>query len=134
SEKNHKGPENMVTTHKADDQSTQGKAGNGNDETPGEWYAGDAPTNPVPNAPVLLFVPGLNNIAQIFWEDNDMRETAREAGYQTAFVQLHDAGGASADMWDNGEVLAENVKALSEHLEGGDEAISAYCKCRVYRH
>src|SRR5699024_8275186 len=46
--------------------SITGKAGNGNDETPGEWYAGDVPENPVPNAPVLLFVPGLNNTAQIF--------------------------------------------------------------------
>jgi len=133
-EKSDTGPEDTVTTHKEDDQSTQGKAGNGNDETPGEWYAGDAPTNPVPNAPVLLFVPGLNNIAQIFWEDNDMRETAREAGYQTAFVQLHDAGGASADMWDNGELLAEKVEEISEHFDGRKVAIIAYSKGGVDTH
>src|SRR5690625_2872586 len=71
-----------------------GKAGNGNEETPGEWFAGDAPSQPISNAPVLLFVPGLNNVAQVFWEDNDMYETALNAGYQTAFIQIHYAGGA----------------------------------------
>lgn len=108
--------------------SIDGKVGNGNEETPGEWYAGDAPTNPVPNAPVLLFVPGLNNVAQIFWEDNDMYETARDAGYQTAFVQLHDAGGASADMWDNGELLAEKIQEISEHFDQQAITIIAYSK------
>src|SRR5690625_6250734 len=38
----------------SDHSSVNGKAGNGNDETPGEWYAGDEPENPVSNAPVLL--------------------------------------------------------------------------------
>src|SRR5699024_8570005 len=128
SEKNHTAPEDMVTTHKADDQYTQGKAGKGNDETPGEWYAGDTPTNPAPNATVLLLLPGHNNAAQIFWEDNAMRETAREAGYQTAFVQLHDAGGTSADMWDNGEHLAQKLKEISEHFDGRNVAIIAYSK------
>lgn len=108
--------------------SLTGKVGNGHEETPGEWYAGDAPENPIPDAPVLLFVPGLNNIAQIFWEDNDMYETARDAGYQTAFIQLHDAGGESADMWDNGELLAEKIREISEYF--GDRKISviAYSK------
>src|SRR5699024_4768928 len=63
----------------SDHSTISGKAGNGNDETPGEWYAGDEPEKPVSNAPILLFVPGLNNVAQIFWEDNDMYQTARDA-------------------------------------------------------
>src|SRR5699024_437528 len=108
--------------------SITGKAGNGNDETPGEWYAGDVPENPVPNAPVLLFVPGLNNTAQIFWEDNDMYETALEAGYQTAFIQLNDAGGESADMWDNGELLAEKIEEISVHFDNQPITIIAYSK------
>ena len=112
----------------SDQPSISGKAGNGNDETPGEWYAGDEPENPVSNAPVLLFVPGLNNVAQVFWEDNDMYQTARDAGYQTAFLQLHDAGGASADMWDNGELLADKVKEISEHFDDRKVTIIAYSK------
>ncbi|GLO67637.1 esterase/lipase family protein [Oceanobacillus kimchii] len=94
-----------------------GKVGNGNEETPGEWYAGSTPSNPIPNAPVILFVPGLNNVAQIFWEDNDMYQTVLDAGYQTAFVQLYDAGGASATMWDNGELLAGKIREISMHFD-----------------
>ncbi|SES93990.1 hypothetical protein SAMN05216389_103262 [Oceanobacillus limi] len=105
-----------------------GKVDNGNNETPGEWYAGSTPSNPVPNAPVLLFVPGLNNVAQIFWEDNDMYQTALNAGYQTAFVQLYDAGGASADMWDNGALLAEKISEISTHFNGRPITVIAYSK------
>src|SRR5699024_4875775 len=112
----------------SDEYSVTGKADNGNEETPGEWYAGDAPENPVANAPVLLFVPGLNNVAQVFWEENDMYETAREAGYQTAFIQLYDAGGASADMWDNGELLAEKTEEISAHFDNRPITIIAYSK------
>ncbi|WP_026909242.1 esterase/lipase family protein [Paucisalibacillus globulus] len=108
-------------------QSISGKANNGNNETPGEWYIGTTPTNLLPNAPVLLFVPGLNNVAQIFWEDNDMYQTAVDAGYQTAFVQLHDAGGASADMWDNGALLADKIREISNHF-GKPVTVVAYSK------
>ncbi|MFS0750324.1 esterase/lipase family protein [Oceanobacillus sp. 1P07AA] len=101
----------------SNESSLSGKIGNGNEETPGEWYAGLVPSNPIPNAPVILFVPGLNNVAQIFWEDNDMYQTALDAGYQTAFVQLYDAGGASATMWDNGELLAEKIREISTHFD-----------------
>ncbi|TFJ92527.1 esterase/lipase family protein [Lentibacillus salicampi] len=110
-------PEPILVDEQKSDVTITGKAGNGNSETPGEWYAGAEPPNLVPNAPVLLFVPGLNNIAQVFWEDNDMYQTAYDAGYQTAFVQLHDAGGASADMWDNGELLAEKIREISAHFD-----------------
>ncbi|MUK90206.1 hypothetical protein GMD78_17680 [Ornithinibacillus sp. L9] len=112
---------------KSDGISTMGKVGNGNDETPGEWYIGSAPSNPIPNAPVILFVPGLNNVAQIFWEDNDMYQSAVNAGYQTVFVQLYDAGGASADMWENGALLAEKINEISNHF-GKPITVVAYSK------
>ncbi|MFA1822097.1 esterase/lipase family protein [Virgibacillus oceani] len=115
-------------TKESDEMSTTGKVGNGNEETPGEWYLGDVPGSPVPNAPVILFVPGLNNVAQVFWEDNDMYETALNAGYQTAFIQLHDAGGASADMWDNGELLAEKIEEISSHFDRRPITVVAYSK------
>ncbi|GAB3790899.1 esterase/lipase family protein [Virgibacillus kimchii] len=122
------GPDQPVPIVETDNISISGKAGNGNDETPGQWYIGDTPSQPVSNAPVLLFVPGLNNVAQIFWEDNDMYETALNAGYQTAFIQMHDAGGASADMWDNGELLAEKIEEISNHFNGAPITIVAYSK------
>lgn len=108
--------------------SVTGKGSNGNEETPGEWYAGETPTDLQHDAPVLLFVPGLNNVAQIFWEDNDMYQTAYDAGYQTAFVQLHDAGGASADMWNNGELLADKIEEISSYFDGKKLTIIGYSK------
>lgn len=105
-----------------------GKVGNGNSEIPGQWYKGDTPTNLKADTPVLVFVPGLNNTAQIWWEDNDMYQTAYDAGYQTAFVQLHDAGGASADMWDNGALLAEMIEEISAAFAGKPLVIIAYSK------
>ncbi|UJL45652.1 hypothetical protein KFZ58_14820 [Virgibacillus sp. NKC19-16] len=108
--------------------SVMGKGSNGNEETPGEWYAGETPPDLQDDAPILLFVPGLNNVAQVFWEDNDMYQTAYDAGYQTAFVQLHDAGGASADMWNNGELLADKIEEISSHFEGKKITIIGYSK------
>lgn len=110
------------------DEGATGKGGNGNDEIPGEWYVGATPPNLNEDAPVLLFVPGLNNTAQVWWKNNDMYETAYEAGYQTAFIQLYDAGGASADMWDNGRLLAEKTQEISTYFAGQDIAIVAYSK------
>lgn len=108
--------------------SLMGDGGNDNDETPGEWIEGDTPSNLKDDAPVLLFVPGLNNVAQVFIDDNDMYETAYDAGYQTAFIQLYDAGGESADMWDNGELLAEKINEISEHFDDKPITVVAYSK------
>ncbi|WP_156856549.1 triacylglycerol lipase [Oceanobacillus sp. AG] len=114
--------------------SIAGSGGNGNEETPGEWYRGETPDNLMENAPVLLFVPGLNNVAQIFWEDNNMYDTAYQAGYQTAFVQLHDAGGESADMWNNGELLASKIREISLHFNRKPITVVAYSKGGVDTH
>ena len=111
-----------------DKQAVTGKGGNGNDEIPGEWYVGATPPNLIEDAPVLLFIPGLNNTAQVWWENNNMYETAYEAGYLTAFVQLFDAGGASADMWDNGRLLAEKIQEISTYFAGKEIVIVAYSK------
>ncbi|TCT26503.1 PGAP1-like protein [Melghiribacillus thermohalophilus] len=110
------------------DVSIAGKVGNDNDETPGEWYIGEQPTNPKENAPVLLFVQGLNSTAQVWWEDNDMYQTAVNAGYQTAFLQLYDAGGASADMWDNGQLLAEKIVEIYNYFDQTPLTIVAHSK------
>lgn len=110
-------------------QQPSGKVGNGNNETPGEWLIGATPPNLNPDAPILLFVPGLNNVAQIFWEvDNSLYQAAYNAGYQTVFIQLHDAGGASADMWANGELLADKIREISAYYNGKPITIIAYSK------
>lgn len=121
-------PEPTLIEEQKNDFVITGEAGKGNNETPGAWYAGAAPPNLLSNAPVLLFVPGLNSTAQVFWKDNDMYQTAYDAGYQTAFIQLHDAGGASADMWDNGELLAENIRDISAHFDGKPMTIIGHSK------
>lgn len=105
-----------------------GKASNGNDETPGEWYVGSTPANLDPNKPILLFVHGLNSTAQVWWEDNDMYQTAYNAGYQTTFLQLHDAGGYNEDPWDNGQLLAEKITEISNHFNGKPITIVAHSK------
>lgn len=117
-----------VLVQKEEKFDTFGKGSNGNEENPGEWYRGATPDNLRPDAPILLFVPGLNNIAQIFWEDNNMYQTAHDAGYQTAFLQLYDAGGESADMWDNGSLLASKIREISNYYNGKDITIIAYSK------
>lgn len=108
--------------------SIMGKADNGNDETPGEWYAGETPSDVDADDPILLFIAGLNGKAQVWWEGNDMYDTAYEAGYQTSFLQLHDAGGDSADMWDNGELLADKVAEISDYFDGKPITIIAHSK------
>jgi hypothetical protein len=105
-----------------------GSGGNGHTGTPGEWYIGQPPPNPKPGAPILLFVQGLNSTAQTWWEDNNMYETAVHHGYQTAFLQLYDAGGASADMWDNGRLLADKIKDIHRYFGNRPLAVIAHSK------
>src|SRR5699024_11748007 len=57
-----------------------------------------------------------------------MYETAFDAGYQKAFIQMHDARGETADMWDNGELLAEKIDEISDHFDGKPITIVAYSK------
>ncbi|MBO8164908.1 MAG: alpha/beta hydrolase [Brevibacillus sp.] len=84
---------------------------------PGTWYVGEAPANPDPEKPVILFVQGLNSAASIWWQNSDMYETAYEAGYQTAFVELYDSAGTPKNMWNNGRLLAELIKKVSDYFQ-----------------
>ncbi|SEQ15086.1 esterase/lipase family protein [Piscibacillus halophilus] len=117
-----------LVQQETDEISITGKIGNGNEETPGEWYTGTTPSNLDPNKPILLFVHGLNSTAQTWWEDNDMYQTAYDAGYQTTFLQLHDAGGYNEDMWENGQLLAEKIIEISDHFNGKPITIVAHSK------
>ncbi|TFB22946.1 hypothetical protein E3U55_06815 [Filobacillus milosensis] len=108
--------------------SIMGKATNGNEETPGEWYIGATPSNLDPAKPVLLFVHGLNSTAQVWWEDSDMYSTAYNAGYQSTFIQLYDAGGQNEDMWDNGQLLADKIQEIFSHFNGRPITVVAHSK------
>ncbi|WP_148302596.1 hypothetical protein [Caldalkalibacillus mannanilyticus] len=62
---------------------------------PGAVYLGETPAgwNDDLSKPVVVFVQGLNNSASIWYIFDNMYHLAKNAGYQTAFVELHDSGG-----------------------------------------
>ena len=75
------------------------------------------PANYDENKPPILFVQGRNGNADswygktVYHDINDMYDYALKAGYQTVFIQLYDAAGkGSASQWDNGKLLAQNLK------------------------
>jgi len=66
----------------------------------------------------------LNSSAEVWTKNNnDMLQRARDAGYQTATINLYDANGASQDMWDNGNnhfgkkliVIAHSKALIMDH-------------------
>ncbi|WP_159882448.1 esterase/lipase family protein [Paenibacillus puerhi] len=83
---------------------------------PGSWTSGTSPAAIDPNKPAILFVHGLNGSAKTWYDGNDMYQKAYDAGYQTAFINLHDITGTSQSMWDNGELLAGKIKEISQHF------------------
>ncbi|WP_139785728.1 alpha/beta fold hydrolase [Cytobacillus gottheilii] len=103
--------------------------------TPGEWFLGSIPSNVNHNKPPIVFVQGRNGSAKSWYEDtehhgiNDMYTKAYEAGYQTVFVQLHDAAGdGSATQYDNGELLAGMLAEIHDHFGGKKVNIVAHSK------
>lgn len=83
---------------------------------PGSWSAGTNPAVIDPGKPAILFVHGLNGSAGSWYDNNDMYLLARNNGYQTAFINLHDITGTSQSMWDNGLLLAAKIKEISEYF------------------
>ncbi|CAM4383772.1 esterase/lipase family protein [Paenibacillus tarimensis] len=84
--------------------------------TPGSWTQGDRPPVVDPAKPAILFVHGLNSSAKVWYEGNDMYQYAFDNGYETAFINLHDITGTSQNMWDNGRLLADKIKEISNHF------------------
>ncbi|MFC7441156.1 alpha/beta fold hydrolase [Laceyella putida] len=96
--------------------------------TPGSVYIGDAPAHPDPNKPVVVFVQGLYNSASIWYILNDMYQRTRDAGFETAFVELHDAGGTPRSNWANGNMLADQLQQISDHFHGKKLVVVGYSK------
>ncbi|KIL43623.1 triacylglycerol lipase [Jeotgalibacillus alimentarius] len=95
---------------------------------PGTISFGAAPAYIDPEKPVIVFVQGLNNDSTIWMDENDMYSRAVSAGYETAFVELYDSGGASKSYWDNGAMLAGQLEKISAHFGGKKLVIVAFSK------
>ncbi|HAQ08446.1 MAG TPA: hypothetical protein DCR24_13350 [Bacillus bacterium] len=72
----------------------------------------------------IVFVHGYNNSASVWWEGNDMYETALANGYQTAFIDLH----SDLDMWTNGELLAQKLKVIYDYFGKKKLVVVGYSK------
>ncbi|PQD93913.1 hypothetical protein CYL18_17300 [Pradoshia eiseniae] len=90
---------------------------------PGEWFLGEAPLTRNPSYPPIVFVQGRNSSANswfgetIYYGINDMERVARDAGYQSVFVELYDSDGSgSRNQWDNGKLLSGLLKEISTHF------------------
>lgn len=101
-----------------------GDLGGGSGGVPGTWYTGASPAWIDPAKSPLVFVHGYNNSASVWWEGNDMYETALAEGYQTAFIDLH----PDRDMWENGLLLSQKLKTIYDFFGGKKLVVVAYSK------
>ncbi|MFD1020453.1 esterase/lipase family protein [Thalassobacillus hwangdonensis] len=76
-----------------------------------------------PNKSPVLFIHGLNSSSSTWYEDNDMYETVRSQGFETAFIDLN----PDKDMWTNGQLLAEKLQEIYQHF-GEKVVIVAHSK------
>ncbi|TVP84721.1 MAG: hypothetical protein EA344_06050 [Alkalicoccus sp.] len=94
----------------------------------GTWNWGKKPAAGGRDKPVLVFVPGLMNDSSIWYEDNDMRDRASAAGYETVFVELHDSCGNPKSYWENGELLASLLEEIHLLTPGKELVLICYSK------
>ena len=90
---------------------------------PGEWFLGEAPKNRNPSYPPIVFVQGRNSSASSWFSEtiyhglNDLDKVARDAGYQTVFLELFDSDDTgSRNQWDNGKLLFTLLRDISTHF------------------
>jgi pimeloyl-ACP methyl ester carboxylesterase len=89
-----------------------GDLGDGSSGVPGTWYVGTDPSWVDPAKAPIVFIHGYNSSASVWWDGNDMYETARANGYQTAFIDLY----PEKDMWENGAMLAGKLRQIYEYF------------------
>lgn len=80
--------------------------------TPGEWWLGEVPSDPLPSKHPILFVHGLNSSSTTWTDQNDMDEISYQRGYETAFIDLY----PTKDMWENGALLSQKIKEVYNHF------------------
>lgn len=101
-----------------------GDLGGGSSGVPGTWYVGADPAWVDPAKSPIVFVHGYNNSASVWWEGNDMYETALANGYQTAFIDLY----SDRDMWENGALLAQRLKVIYDYFGQKKLVVVGYSK------
>lgn len=101
-----------------------GDLGNGSSGVPGKWYLGADPAWIDPAKSPIVFVHGYNNSASVWWEGNDMYETALANGYQTAFIDLY----SDRDMWENGVMLADKLRVIYDYFGQKKLVVVGYSK------
>lgn len=101
---------------------------------PGTITYGPAPASPV-KPQVLVYVHGWSAGAETWTSGNDMPKRASQAGYRTAFVDLH----PDRSMWDNGTLLAQEIGQIMAHFGTSTVTVVAHSKggvdaqtCAVY--
>ena len=100
----------------------------GQGNQPGTIHIGTLPQEAAPEKPVLVFVQGLTNNSTTWYQGNNMYDLARQAGFETAFVELYDSGGTPRSYWDNGEMLADQLEQISEYFNGKKLVVVGYSK------
>jgi hypothetical protein len=94
----------------------------------GDWYTGATPPNVDYSKPVILFVQGLHSDYTTWYNSDGYYDSAYNAGYRTAFVQLRDADGNGGNMWTNGPVLADVIKKVAGYYGVSKINIIAHSK------
>ncbi|MGR3765660.1 esterase/lipase family protein [Rossellomorea sp. NS-SX7] len=80
----------------------------------GSWYSGEKPERIKEGSYPILFIHGINTTSETWSIDgNDIGETARSRGFETAFINLS----GTEDMWTNGLLLAGKLGEISEHFK-----------------
>lgn len=100
----------------------------------GQWYAGAVPRGSE-EAPILVFVPGLGDVAQNFWSWNGLEDPewglyayAYGEGYRTAFVNFTPKGEKPFDVWQDGHILAWQLEQICSHFGVGQVQLIAHSK------
>lgn len=99
----------------------------------GSWYAGAVPPGAA-ECPVVVFVPGLGQPASSWWREdefygvNDMYRLAFADGYRTAFVGFAAPGMKPMDMWQNGRILAWQLKDICRYFKTPSVIVVAHSK------
>ena len=99
----------------------------------GRWYAGIRPEEHRAVRPVIVFVPGLGSPARSYWDkgeygSNQLYAMACADGFRTAFVEFAAPGQRPMDMWQNGRILAWQLREICRYYGVGKVTVVAHSK------
>jgi hypothetical protein len=92
-------------------------------------YSGAVPPSAAESAkPLIVFVPGLGQVASSFWNGNSMYVSAYSSGFRTAFVSFPKPDNLAQDMWRDGEMLARQLRDICSYFNVQSVVIAAHSK------